>query len=306
MKDDFKKGNDYLPKSPFVGIEELEKEFLEKLKKDKDVYQQIQSMGLTGKQVKANLGLLIDYQEDYNICKKCPGINACPKSNPCYAMTIAKQGEFLDRQLAPCSKIVERMNYESKYIRIDFDDSWRDKTIEDIDPSESRKRIKGLFGAAVIQPDFNDWIYITGDEGTGRSFLTACFCNTLAKVRGTIIAFCDSISLFSELRNMSVENKEKFSRSMATLQKVPLLVLDGFGNEFISDFGFSNILYPLLKARSDRKLFTIFTSDFSLDQIEEMYSQKVSFARATQLVSMIRRRIKPSGGEVVLQGEAVY
>ncbi len=301
-KNDFKIGNNYLPKAPFDGIEALEKEFLEGLKEDKDVYAKIQEMGLTGKEVKANLALLTSYQEDYNICKKCPGVDACPKAAQHYCIVVKKNGEFLDREYTLCDKYAAILAREARYVKADFKEEWKEKDLRNVDMTNKRNPLLRKL-LSIVAKNEKQWIYLTGDYGSGRSYIMACFANSYADSGKGPIAFCDSATLLNGLRDASVNNKERFARDLDTLKNVPLLILDGFGNEYKSDFAFSTVLFPLLSARANNDLPTMFTSDFTMKEIQQMYGEKVAPARGRQLMQLIKMK---TGGETVLEGLNVY
>ena len=64
-----------------VDMKKLIEELVSSLKADKDVYESLKPLGLTNKEVRDNIGKLADYQEDFNVCKNCPGFNKCPKKS---------------------------------------------------------------------------------------------------------------------------------------------------------------------------------------------------------------------------------
>ena len=115
--------------------------------------------------------------------------------------------------------------------------------------------------------------------------------------------FADTAALVDRLRALSIEDKAKFDKEMAKIEDCPLLILDGFGDEYKSDFAFSTVLFPLLRERAKRNLVTGFSSDFSLAQIEEMYAAKVGRPRAHQLADLVLAKAKK---ETSLKGVPLY
>ena len=68
-----------------------------------------------------------------------------------------------------------------------------------------------------------------------------------------------------------------------------LLVFDDFGNEFKSDFVRDNILYPLLSYRVKNKLFTIITSNYSIEDCASMYqTSNASKPKIEQIRQMLK------------------
>ena len=148
-----------------------------------------------------------------------------------------------------------------------------------------------------------NWFYLNGGFNSGKSYILACFANQYAEDNDVSVAFVDTTRLIDRLRNYSIKDKKSFSEEMSKLTSVPLLVLDGFGNEYKSDFAFSTVLYPLLGERARNKNLTFFTSDFSYKDIEEMYGKSVGLPRAKQLISLIKSMC---GKEAVLDALNVY
>ena len=85
---------------------------------------------------------------------------------------------------------------------------------------------------------------------------------------------------------------------------VPVLVLDDFGNEYKSDYLRDTILFPILSERSKTEKITLFTSDFTFEEIAKMYSGKDSDRiRSNQLKRLLQAMcIAP----IELKGLSVY
>ena len=300
---DFKNLSDIISFVPAkdVDLDAAAASFEAELRADEDVYARIKELGLTRKEVGDNLGMLLDYKADFSICRNCPGLEKCPKSNPGYALDITKDNGYLERRFSPCSKVVLRMKRDARYLVCDFADDLKEKTFrKDVELSKTRKdQLTKLFTVNTK----GNWVYITGPFNSGKSYILACFANDYADLKNETVAFADTTKLIDRLRNNSIKDKKAFSSEMGQLVDVPLLVLDGFGNEYKSDFAFSTVLYPLLAERARAKKITLFSSDFSYKDIEEMYGKSVGLPRAKQLISLIKSMC---GKEAVLDALNVY
>ncbi len=264
---------------------------MEDLKNDPEVYEIIKKLGLTNKDVREHIGMLREFQKDYNVCKNCPGFENCPKEEEHYRISVSNDDGFLERRYSPCEKYRALMQARSRYYIRDFPDEWLGKGLNEIDTTKDRNQII-LQMLALASGKSDDWLYITGKVGSGRSYLLACFSNDFGKKCHDAIAFTDTADLVDSLRALSIEDKAKFDKEMARIESCPLLVLDGFGDEYKSDFAFSTVLFPILRERAKNHLITAFSSDFTFGQIEEMYSQKVGRARAHQLTELILLKAK--------------
>jgi primosomal protein DnaI len=299
---DFKNALDFIDFKPAkdVDLDAAAASFEAELRADEDVYARIRELGLTRKEVGDNLGMLLDYKADFSICRNCPGLEKCPKSNPGYALDITKDNGYLERRFTPCHKVVLRMKRDARYILSDMPDDWKEKNFNDVDMSAARNvTLRKLLTAQ----EKGNWFYLNGGFNSGKSYILACFANQYAEDNDVSVAFVDTTRLIDRLRNYSIKDKKSFSEEMSKLTSVPLLVLDGFGNEYKSDFAFSTVLYPLLSERARNKNLTFFTSDFSYKDIEEMYGKSVGLPRAKQLISLIKSMC---GKEAVLDALNVY
>ena len=80
--------------------------------------------------------------------------------------------------------------------------------------------------------------------------------------------------------------------------------IDDFGNEFVNDFIRDTIIYPIISTRHNKNLMTIFTSDFTIDEIETLYStSKAGQLRAKQICKIISTSVKK---EIDLGTLAIY
>jgi primosomal protein DnaI len=299
---DFKNALDFIDFKPAkdVDLDAAAASFEAELRADEDVYARIRELGLTRKEVGDNLGMLLDYKADFSICRNCPGLEKCPKSNPGYALDITKDNGYLERRFTPCHKVVLRMKRDARYILSDMPEEWKEKNFNDVDMSAARNvTLRKLLTAQ----EKGNWFYLNGGFNSGKSYILACFANQYAEDNDVSVAFVDTTRLIDRLRNYSIKDKKSFSEEMSKLTSVPLLVLDGFGNEYKSDFAFSTVLYPLLSERARNKNLTFFTSDFSYKDIEEMYGKSVGLPRAKQLISLIKSMC---GKEAVLDALNVY
>ena len=273
---------------PMNGMDDLVEEAIESLRADKAVYPYISDvLKLSMGEVKANLPALLDYQEDVAYCAHCPGLAKCAKATPCYVMKLEKVDGILRRHLDPCPKMTAAEDFAGRYLIRDFPDSYAEADLRNVEKSKSSRDGALLRMANMVLGKTEDWIYLTGNRGAGKSYLLAAFANSFSKKKAPV-AYVDTGALVEKLKDLFIKDKEGYANLYASLVDCPLLVLDDFGNEFKSEFVFASILFPLINDRAKAKKATAFASDFSISDIYLMYKDKVGVPRARQLSELLK------------------
>jgi primosomal protein DnaI len=264
-----------------------------KIREDLEFYEMVKMMGgkdkpITNKIVQDNLAKIIAWHEDYLYCKNCPGIDKCQKETPHMQMNLKFDGLMVHRYFDPCNKLLESINQSVKYLYVDFPDEWKNNSISNIDLDGDRKNAVQRLAEMMNSGDKS--LYLYGKSGVGKSYVAAALANDfIRKKDGIQIAFISTLDHFKTLQDYAFNNKEMFNRDLLNLSSVALLVLDGFGNEYKSDYVRDTILIPLISERIKKKLPTIFTSNFKISEIVEMYSlSKAGYIRAKQLGDLLR------------------
>ena len=271
---------------------ELIAEGLLSLKKDKLVYPFIQNeLKLSYKEAEINIAALLDYQEDVHYCAACPGMENCNKLHPHFQLTLQRDGTFIVRHYNPCEKMLSLASFRNRFIRCSFPAEWRDDKFASIEDSQISRKIAIVRMLQISRGDSNDWIYLYGGAGSGKSYMLACLANEVTELNGPG-AFVETASLIEELKELSIKNREAFREIMEKLTSASILVLDDFGNEYKTEYAYVNVLYPLISGRDKAGLPTAFASDFPVEDIAKMYAEKIGAVRAEQLTNLLKRRCK--------------
>ena len=268
----------------------LVQEKMESLKNDALVYPVISTeLKLTHKEVERHLAALLDYQEDANYCANCPGLEHCAKGHPHFRLRLERDGELLNRHYDPCEKMLSLSSFQQRYLRCSFPATWRDENLSSIERSVSSRNAVLLAMGRIVQGNVERWPFLTGSAGSGKSFMLACLANHIT-LNGGVGVYSDSESLFAELKEKSIKDREGFDALMKSIGEAAILVLDDFGNEYKTEYVYTSILFPLLSARDRANLPTAFSSDFKIEEIVSMYRAKIGPERANQLKNLLKRR----------------
>ncbi len=238
-------------------------------------YKYCRKLGLSDEQIRENASKIFDFSEDVKNCKNCKGLRYCNK-DPKYLVTnITYEDGVVDRNILPCKKYLEQINFKKRFAIIDFSEDYFDNYIaRDVSNvmSKSKKAVLVKYKNSAALKKSNEWIFIKGDMSTGKSFFAATLCVDAARNKlYETISCIDVPERFKELTDLAFQKSPRFNELLDKIRHSEMLVLDDFGNEFKSDFVRDNILFPILSVRAKNKLFTIVTSNYSIDDICTMY-----------------------------------
>ena len=285
--------------SKYSGNEELAKKMKDAFMDCQTARRYIASLKVEDELIDKNITKIYDFVSDINYCKKCPGMNKCQKTNPYLVTKIIYVDGVLDRQLVPCKELVKRNEFLHEFRIRDFEDSWLDTKIKTLDRSNARAKVLQKY-TNFVNNESTSWLYIMGEQNSGRSYLAATLAVDLANRKKGPICYLNTAKRVKELADAAYKNNERFQGLMELYCSCNVLILDDFGNEFKNDLIRDSIIFEIISRRSAAHLFTIFTSDFSIEDIVTLYSTSKSAAlRAKQ----IGRLIKVNAQEEISLGE---
>ena len=252
-------------------------------------------LGMTDEVMERNITKIYDFVRDVNYCRKCPGIKKCKKDNAYVISKVTYSYGVVENQLIPCPEILKRVSFERQFLVKDFADEWLDVVMSDIDKSKSKTEAMEVY-MKYLRNECNDWIYLTGGIGSGKSYFAAALPIDLAKrgLKGkSPICFINSSKRILELSDLNKQKSDDFKKKLELYSTVPVLVIDDFGHEFKNDFIRDAIINEIITTRCNKKLFTIITSNFTLDEIEVLYSTSNAGAiMSKQIVKTIKAMCK--------------
>lgn len=116
--------------------------------------------------------------------------------------------------------------------------------------------------------------YLYGSYGVGKSLFMHFFCDQMHKLNLST-AFVNVNQLAKNAKkNIEEEDKSKFSKYYKDIKKADVLVLDDLGAEKASEWFYSEVLFGILDYRMNNKKLTYFTSNFSIDELQEKIKNK--------------------------------
>ncbi len=120
-----------------------------------------------------------------------------------------------------------------------------------------------------------DNLFLYGNVGVGKSFLSCCVAKELLD-KGYSVLYFSSSHLFEVLKenDFSKESKENLYTSKEDIYNCDLVVIDDLGTELTNSY-ISTRLFSLINERILRNKSTIISTNLSLKDLRELYSDRI-------------------------------
>ncbi|WP_034445363.1 ATP-binding protein [Butyrivibrio sp. AE2032] len=202
-----------------------------------------------------------------------------------YTCQDCKDTGYVGNEKCHCfkQKIIETLYDKSNLRALTKSNNFR-KMSDEYYSGEDLKRFIGARKAAEdfinnFNTDYQN-LFIYGTVGTGKSFLSICVADELLK-KGHSVIYFSSIGLFEMIAESTFDYKakEELRALYEDIYNCELLIIDDLGSERITNLVTSE-LFSLLNERDNRKKSTIITTNFSLEGLQQTYSDRI-FSRIT-------------------------
>ena len=247
---------------------ELEKE-LSKSLKDEEFCNLVKRNKLPKEVVIKSNTKLMDTCDELKNCKTCKGLFMC-KNKVSGHVLYPSFDETLKFIYMPCK-------YQKELVRKEIDkknklDEIKNARMKDIDIND-KNRVEVIKWLKEYYDNYEKvntlkGLYLHGSFGSGKTFLIASLLNELEISKNAIT---EIVYLPELLRNM----KEDFSiveEKLDFLKNVDILLIDDIGAENVTSWGRDEILGTILQYRMNNKLSTFFTSNLTLEELEDHLS----------------------------------
>ncbi len=137
--------------------------------------------------------------------------------------------------------------------------------------------------------EFHQGLYLVGPFGVGKTFLMGALANELSEngVETTLI----NVSAYSAEMKRAIKTNT-VEEKLLPIQNTPILVLDDIGAEMNSAWFRDEVLMVILQHRMSQELPTFFTSNFTIEQLEEHLANSTNgnqeLLKAKRLIERIR------------------
>ena len=232
-------------------------------------------------------------------CKKCKGLDTCKNTVCGYAYTPFAKEPMIEFSYVICKyqqeedtktayqKNLELLEMPKEIKKASFKDMYKD--------DKARVPIVKYFKEFIDNYDKDEkpkGIYLNGSFGSGKTYLVAALFNEMAKkgVRSVLIYYPEF------LRSLKASFQTNYDEKFNYIKKVPLLLLDDIGAENCSNWSRDEVLGPILQYRMENHLPTFFTSNLTLDELENslaITSSGSDVVKARRIIERIKQLTTP-------------
>lgn len=238
---------------------------------------------------------LEDCYLEYENCKNCKGLEHCKNKVIGYQFSPIECENLINFSYVICDKMkrsMEELNYQKNLELFEMPKQIKEASFKNLYKDDNKRLpIIKYFKEFISQyPEGAKGIYLTGSFGVGKTYLIAALFNEMAKknVRGILVYYPEFLrSLKTSFQN-NVEFKDKFN----SIKKTPLLLLDDIGAENCTVWSRDEILGPILQYRMENFLPTFFTSNLTLEELENFLAisnSSVDKVKARRIIERIKQ-----------------
>ncbi|MFB4166683.1 primosomal protein DnaI [Virgibacillus sp. JSM 102003] len=261
---------------------------------------------LPEEEIEKNLIKLYEYKSQSKQCDKCQSFEQCQNMLQGYSPVLhVKDNEI-------------HLSYEKCHLRLDYEKQQQqqqlieslympkeilDAAISDIDHDPERGsgiRQLLLFLEQTKSGLPAKGIYFYGPFGVGKTYLLGALANALKEynISSMLIYMPEFVrEIKSSIKDDSINEKINY------FKKADVLILDDIGAETQSAWFRDEILGSILQYRMMEKLPVFFTSNYSLEQLEDQLGRSNRGGVETVKAGRIIERIKQVSKEISLSGE---
>ena len=211
---------------------------------------------------------------ELNNCKNCKSLMMCNNKCPGCVYYPTLNDNKLEFNYVACKylkkDLSEKEKIKSKFFEMPSE--IKKASISDIDPS-SKERVNLIKWITKFYKDYKKdknqkGLYLSGSFGSGKTFIVSSLLNELARDGYNVV-----IVYYPELLRSLKEGfgNEDFSDRLNEIKRCDLLLLDDIGAEGASTWNRDEILGTIMQYRMDNSLATFFTSNLTLNELEEHF-----------------------------------
>ena len=226
-----------------------------------------------------------------------------PTVAPGYSPQLVISAGQIDVTYVPTKQLLERQR--QRYIqRLVKNASYDDYYLNEDTQTDTRtKAIQAAmdFTDNYQKDNFQPGLYLYGKFGVGKTYLLGAIANELAKSKGIATTMVHFPSFAVEMRNSIKQNNT--GEKLDAIKRAPILMLDDIGAGAMTTWIRDDVLGVILEYRMQEELPTFFSSNFSMDELQNNHlainaqgdNEPLKAARIMERIKYLSREIEMEG-----------
>lgn len=241
--------------------------------------------------------------KELNNCKSCKGLGQCRNEVMGYYFYPVVKNNTLNFSYVACKYQKEEIKEkENEAIYFEVPKALKKAKLSEIIVDKERKETIKYITEFIKKFKNNEkmkGLYLHGNFGSGKSYMISALINELAK-EGIDAVIVYYPKLLDKIKGSFSNNS--FNDLLEEIMNSEVLLIDDIGAENNTAWARDEILGTILQHRMDNELTTFFTSNFTIEELEEHLSttkDKTDKVKARRIIS----RIKQLTNDIELIGE---
>lgn len=265
---------------------------------DKEFYDYVYSLNVKEDVLIKYTSSLEDAFLENKNCKNCKGLDCCLNKVLGYCYNAINDRGMITFSYDACDYMNKKLKedlYKENLELFEMPKEIKDASFKNI-YKDDKARVPIIKYFKEFMDHYNDdekpkGVYLNGSFGSGKTYLIACLFNEMAKrgVRSVLVYYPEFLVSLKSSFSGDFEEKRDY------VKKIPLLLLDDIGAENTSNWSRDEVLGPILQYRMENHLPTFFTSNLTIEELEEALSTTssgVDKVKARRIIERIKQLTK--------------
>lgn len=270
----------------------LKQEYIKALE-DKDFKELVNTIKIDDELLMKYTSRLQESAIEFHNCRNCKSLKECKNKIKGFALVPKQDEKRVIFTYCACHYTVNE-SYHSNVELFDIPQAIKNASLKDLYKDKNRIEVIKKMKSYLTNYFGNreKAIYLHGSFGSGKTYLIAALLNELAKkdVKGIVIHLPEFI------RGLKESFSSNYGERYESIKKVPVLLIDDIGAEYLTSWSRDEVLEPILQYRMDENLATFFTSNFTIEELEKhlaVTSSSIDKVKAKRIIERIKQLSEP-------------
>jgi primosomal protein DnaI len=251
---------------------------------------------------KRALPQLAQYVREKNNCAQCTGLEGCKNLFAGHHSILVGYETNIDLKMKKCSRLEakEKMEKQRQLMKSHrIQKNVLCATFETIDLDN--QRVDVISEAIEYCESFADGVprrglYLYGSFGVGKSHIASAMANHLADF-GVDVFMVYVPDYFQAIYDTFNDKNANYNELIDSAKQATVLILDDIGAENLNPWVRDQVMGPILQYRMAEELPTIFTSNLTINELEDHFANTTKGGtekiKALRIMERIRHCAKP-------------